>query len=272
MPRVPSLAWDMVRGVEHKLSVPPESATERVSGYRNPPILESTLTIDVDRIPVDRHAMLGRVDRNLDPSFTGVSTLSASGFSGTIASKVGIAFTTGDGKETVQATPDSLTFSCQAPYPGWDKFLARAQEAWAAYKAAVETVTARKCSVKYVNSIGIPINVPLRELFNTYPAIPEESPVQLFNAISMFYTMSITSLPGAELSVLMTSIQQNARFTNPQSAVPPPADGARILLDNTVTFRPSNEDEMWALMPEVRRVKNFAFESQLSPRLKEAFN
>ena len=108
----------------------------------------------------------------------------------------------------------------------------------------------------YVNSIAFPLNIPLYELFNTYPAVPDKS--TLFEFLSMNYRVAIEEVPHSFLSVLMMSLPRD-----PESG--------HMLLVNTFEFPVRKEDSLWATMPTIRKIKNSTFESQLKPALKETF-
>ena len=108
----------------------------------------------------------------------------------------------------------------------------------------------------YVNAVPFPFNIPLSELFNTYPAIPDQS--VLFNFLSMNYRIPIDEIPGGEVAVLMMNLPRGE-------------DSGMMLLANTFTFIVAEEESIWKAMPTIRKVKNSTFESQLKPILKERF-
>jgi uncharacterized protein (TIGR04255 family) len=226
--------------------------------YDKPPILEASLTIQIVPLEADRYALLGRVGDQLGPKFTKTQLLSEFNAKFIDVSGVasGMVYSTSDEKESVQARSDGFSFSKQAPYEGWDAFLPRAQEAWEAYKAVVSPIVPRVVSLKYVNNITFPLGIPLPELFNTYPTVPNSS--ALFDAISMFYKISISEIPGVQLSVLMTNL-------------PASDNKGHMLLDNTLQFQSRDEGQIWPKMPQLRKLKNEIFESQLKPTLKEQF-
>ncbi len=226
--------------------------------YEKPPILEASFTIQIAPLIPERYALLGLVRDKLGPKFTKTQLLSEfnNKFLDVSGAATGMVYTSTDEKESVQARSDGFSYSRQAPYEGWDAFLPGVQGAWEAFKAVVSPVVPRQISVKYVNSITFPLGVPLRELFNTYPAAPD--PNQLFDAISMFYRVSLSEVPGLRLSVRMTNL-------------PIGDSNGHMLLDNTFQFATADERQIWPLMPLLRKIKNDIFESQLMPVLKDKF-
>ena len=206
-----------------------ESAASASQQYGNPPILEASLTIHIVPIGPERHGLLGSVGQRLGKAFSKVEVLSdfQRGYIKPAAGAVGVVYTSEDDADSVQARSDGFSFSRQAPYEGWERFLPKAREAWLAYRDMVSPISIRAFSVKFINSISIPFGVPLPELFNTFPAYP--NPSQLFDAITMSYKISLKEIDRAQLSVLMTN-----------------RPNATILLDNTITVAArASEDDIW---------------------------
>lgn len=226
--------------------------------YEKPPILEASLTIQIAPLQPERFALLGGVGARLNGDFSKTQLLAqfSSKYLDVSAAASGMVYSTPDDKETVQARSDGFSYSRQAPYLGWESFLPRAQEAWRAYVSVVSPLTLKSVLLKYVNSIMFPLGLPLHDLFNTYPAVP--NPSQLFDAISMFYKLRPPEAPWVQLSVLMTNL-------------PTSGTTGHMLLDNTLQFVVQNENDIWPRMPELRKLKNDIFESQLTPTLKEQF-
>jgi uncharacterized protein (TIGR04255 family) len=226
--------------------------------YANPPILEASITIHIEPLAPDRFALLGRVGEKLGSGYHSCRLLSEynAEYLDTSSASAGMVFSTDDGRLNVQARSDAFAFSQQTPYEGWESFLAEVRSAWEAYRAVVTPLSIRRLSVMYVNAVPFPFNIPLSDLFNTYPAIPNQS--VLFNFLSMNYRIPIEEIPGGELSVLMMNL-------------PHGEDSGRMLLANTFFFRVDKEESIWKAMPIIRKAKNSTFESQLKPILKERF-
>jgi uncharacterized protein (TIGR04255 family) len=227
--------------------------------YARAPILEASITINVEPLPVERFAILGMVGEKLGASYPKAWVLSdfRSGYLEVSPGISGMVFATGDGRMIVQARSDGFSFSQREPYENWDTFLTAARGAWECYKLVVAPSKVLRLTIKYVNSIKFPTGVPLRQLFNTYPAAPD--PDWLFESVSMHYRVSLSELPGLQLSVLMINNGTQE-------------ERGKMLIDNTFAIRVPNEDVIWEMMPAIRKIKNGIFESQLTPQLKATFN
>lgn len=226
--------------------------------YASPPILEASFIIKIRPISTERFALLGRVGEMLGSKFPRAELLTDSKpkYLEVPSTVYGMVYTSEDESESVQARSDGFYFSRQAPYEGWRKFLEHARSAWGAYKEALSSLAIVEVQVRYVNSIPFPLGVPLHELFNTHPTYPD--PSQLFDALTMFYRVTIQTEPRTELSVLMTNLPRGERY-------------GYIMLDNTVSMTVTSESEVWEQIPTLRNIKNSVFESQLKPILKDQF-
>ena len=226
--------------------------------YDNAPIVEASFSVAVSALSPERLPLLGVVGKHLDSQYAKVRQLDELVNSRTEIPRdvIGIAFSTEDDRRTVQARSDGFTFSQQAPYDRWETFIEGARSSWEIYKNIVGPLTLRELSVKYVNIIEIPLGIPLRELFNTYPALPDSS--TLLTSLSMYYQYDLAELPNTRLSVLMVSLGRGS-------------GKGRVLLDNTVTARVSSEAAMWDALPPIRKIKNDMFEAQLSEKVKAEY-
>jgi uncharacterized protein (TIGR04255 family) len=232
--------------------------------YDKPPILEASFTIQIEPLEAKRYALLGRVGERLGSRFTKTQLLEEfnSKFLDVSGAVSGMVYSTSDEKENVQARSDGFSFSRQAPYESWDVFLPQVQKTWEAYKAVVSPLVTKAVLLKYVNSITFPLGIPLHDLFNTYPAMPDQS--QLFDAISLFYRVTYAKVPDIHHSVFMTNLPIGDKKALAEKK-------GRMLLDNTLQFNARDESEIWSRMPLLRKLKNEIFESQLKPVLKEQF-
>jgi uncharacterized protein (TIGR04255 family) len=224
--------------------------------YEHAPILEASVTIQIDPLPDDRQERLRDVGTNLGDKYK-VRKTSEKGDDADDEPEIKkIAYLTEDEKHVVRAMPDGVTFSWQAPYDSWERFLPEVRRTWDCYSNAVGPVTVNELIVSYVNSIKIPIGVPLHDLFNTYPMLPNKD--ELLNELLMNYSIGLTD-PKGRLAVTMVWLGSR----NPELP--------HMLLSNRFNFAVSGEAEIWELMPRIRSIKNATFESQITPRLKETF-
>lgn len=231
------------------------AASERLH-YEHAPILEASLTIRIEPLPEERVETLREVAVNLGDEYKTRVDEDAKE-DGEDFERRGLVYVTEDEKHIVRVMRDGVTFSRQAPYDSWERFLPEVERTWDCYKRAVGPAKVQQLEVSYVNSIAIPMNIPLYELFNTYPKLPDQD--ELLTELLMNYSFA-RSVPKYKLSVTMVWLGSR----NPELP--------QMLLANRFLFPVDSEEQMWNLMPTVRRIKNATFESQITPRLKETFN
>jgi uncharacterized protein (TIGR04255 family) len=226
--------------------------------YDKAPIAEASITVGIEPIPAQRYPLLGTLALRLGNDYPHHETLSEA------AKKVsespgspGIVYSDADRKRIIRARADGVTFSRLAPYDRWETFLPEARRSWELYKETLGDVKATRGAVRYINSIVIPLGLPLRDLFNTYPLLPDSE--QLLDSMFMRYDYRLITATEFKIAVLMY-------FQGPLAD-----DHGRMLLDNTVSFDAVNETQLWGQMATARTIKNDLFESQITSRLKESF-
>jgi uncharacterized protein (TIGR04255 family) len=228
--------------------------------YSKPPIAEASIIISIKALESSDFSKLDTVGLALGTRFPGGRPLAESELRSTSRkadTTVGMVFRSVDGKSIVQARSDAFQFSRKSPYDSWESFISDARDAWAAYTQTVGSVEIFRVAIKYVNLINIPMNVPLRELFNTYPTLPEADP--LLGKMQMFYLVEVDE-PKGFLEVLMAFAGASSDGTR-----------GRMVLANTLSYRVDDEDGLWAMMPSVRQAKNAIFESQITEQLRKDF-
>ncbi|MGZ7132782.1 MAG: TIGR04255 family protein, partial [Halobacteriota archaeon] len=225
--------------------------------YDRAPIVEAIVSIQITPIGNDGMASLEGVSKALSEAYPNVQPLRhAAEFlpSAGHGDSDGYVSVSEDGKQIVQSRTDGFSFSRLAPYDRWESFVSEARRTWDAYAECVGSFDIQAFSVRYINELKIPFGTPLREFFNIYPALPD--PSQLLSMVFMYYSIGVP-LMGGTATVSMASIGATS-------------DGrARILLDNTFRFPVTDQLAIWENMPQVRKLKNDTFESQLRAEFKE---
>lgn len=151
-----------------------------------------------------------------------------------------------------------------APYCGWDEFIARAAQGWAAWKKESGTNLISRIGLRYVNRIDVPIDAVGLINAEDYLTLTPRSPD--FAGPMLTYTMQMIRPLGVDdCNALMTS-----------GTVPSPLVGfASLALDIDVYKEagiPKRDDELWDLVGRMRNYKNTVFESCITDRARALFN
>jgi uncharacterized protein (TIGR04255 family) len=245
---------------EKETTMPTDAGTGTARHYARAPIIEASIILEIGHLAGGSAELLPRVGECLGQDYPNAQDLAdfLVARRETKPDASGVVYSSEDGRQIVQARSDRFQFTRQAPYDRWETFLTQGQRAWTCYKDVLGAIEVRRLVVKYVNIIQIPIGVPLRELFNTYPALP--LPDQLLNDMQMRYSLTLEGGLHGHLTVFMV-------FLNPS----PDRSSGRMALDNTFSFPVEDEAKMWDEMPRIRQIKNETFESQITDRLRETF-
>lgn len=174
---------------------------------------------------------------------------------------VGHLIRSGDGKQIYQARLDGFTMSRLAPYERWETFRDEARRLWNVYKAAVSPQRVVRVAVRYVNRIDIPL--PLHDFKDYLRTVPEVSP-DLPQGLAGYFM---------RLEIPMEDIKSRC-LLNEAIIKPAAPNVVSVVLDIDV-FRtedlPTEEDEIWGFVEDLRIQKNSVFEACITDKARELF-
>lgn len=176
--------------------------------YKNPPITEAVLEIRIARESPIELQTLDSIGLSL-PEYPGKKTLTnfmsnidvvaeESTFS---KQDFGVAFTSGDGKQVVQARNDCFAFSRLNPYIGWNLFKAEAKRLWGIYKAGVQPSLVTRAGLRFINRIDMPL--PIKDFKDYLLTVPEIAP-DLPQALSGFLMVTESPLEETGCTLRLT--------------------------------------------------------------------
>lgn len=178
----------------------------------------------------------------------------------------GVRLLSDDDHRIVITRTKSVLFAHQAPYPGWDVFLA---EARAIFDTMREKLGFRRVSfvgLRYTNRIDVPLGASQEtvvpgDYLIAGPALPN---IPIFPAVRMYQLVADVDL-GMDRLV--------ARI---QAATLPPAliNHASLLLDIDIIGQhdvPQKPDEFWELVGRMRQAKNEIFEACVTDNARQLF-
>ena len=168
-----------------------------------------------------------------------------------------------DGTSLVAVGRDVLSVHVLNPYPGWDEFLKKIEEAFNAFIEAAEPVGVTRVGLRYINKIEIPSTdaMNLRDYFSTPPSIPDEISVSMSN----FFTRTESVYNDAPIRLAQTFGTSTA-----------PEGVFGFLLDFDLvcmlTDEPLPFEQTLELVKDMRNREREAFESYITNTTREIFD
>jgi uncharacterized protein (TIGR04255 family) len=177
----------------------------------------------------------------------------------------GRAYATEDGKQVVRAFNARFTFHRLAPYRRWEPFVAEAHRIAELYHSVFPRRNGEvQVVVRYLNVFSIPLEHPLHEFFNVYPAWPERD--VLFTRVFMRVATAFEEPHGH----LTTFFLPRGDEYNTAVSRPDDPNSFDMILDNIFDYTFADDRTAWATMDSIRKKKNDTFNSQITPRLRES--
>jgi uncharacterized protein (TIGR04255 family) len=182
-------------------------------------------------------------------------------FSGT-QTQTGWQFISEDEKEAFTARLDGFSYSCQAPYPGWQHFREEAAQLGATYINVTGALDVTRIAVRYINRVVIPLPIAdYREYLLTAPEIAPGLSQELQHFVM-------------QLQIPQDDIPDCMLVLNEGSLPSTEPDVAPVLLDIDL-FRilsvPASSDEVWSTLEMLHERKNKIFEASITDKARALF-
>jgi uncharacterized protein (TIGR04255 family) len=165
-----------------------------------------------------------------------------------------------NGLQIFQARPDGFSHNRLAPYEDWMSFRSEARRLWDLYREVVKPEFIEFLGLNYINRIGLPSGVEISDYLRAYIQVPPELP---------------QVLEVHNFQVQMVDRESEARTSIVVSFGTIDADGRIPVTLNVQAFKFLNraitEDEIWATFDCLRDLKNLAFESCITEKVREDF-
>jgi uncharacterized protein (TIGR04255 family) len=159
----------------------------------------------------------------------------------------------------VQARVDGFSLNIVNHYDSWIVHRDQARRLWERYRDTVQPVIVKRCALRYINKIRIPIGADIADYVRTYPMLPSEVSPNIEE-----YLMR-----------LVVPLGDNRRCTITQ-ALPGPEDGhsGGLIFDLDVyahrDIRPDS-DEVWRELETLHELANRCFFESMQPAALEAY-
>lgn len=175
------------------------------------------------------------------------------------SSVVGFRLVSEDARFVAQPRLKGLAFSALAPYPGWTEFTAEFSEVWRLWKKGVGAQRTQRIGVRFLNRIDIPF-VPGTTLdSDDYLSVGIRLPPSTGNVSNAWQVGSLSPIQGSRFMVRMQCGSAEAAILN--------AASYSLDLDFFCEVDvPQADDDILALLNEVKPIKNRVFEECITDK------
>lgn len=167
-----------------------------------------------------------------------------------------------DADELLVLWPSAFVVSQLAPYPGWEAFIVRFERDWKIWRRVAGYREIRRIGLRFINRIDIPIvddKVEHEKYLNIYARLPD-----LIGSVNGYSTQIATEIE--DIKCLLK--------VNTGTVHTPLLEHSSFLLDidiGRMTDVPQRDEEILALLSEIRVKKNEVFESCITKRARRLF-
>lgn len=167
-----------------------------------------------------------------------------------------------DADELLVLWPSEFVVSQLAPYPGWEAFIGRFERDWRTWKQVAGYCEIRRIGLRFINRIDIPIidnKVEHEKYLNIYARLPK-----LIESVNGYSTQIATEIEGIKCLLKVNS----------GTVRTPLLEHGSFLLDidfGRVIDVPQRDEEIFALLSEIRVKKNEVFEACITRRARKLF-
>jgi uncharacterized protein (TIGR04255 family) len=203
------------------------------------------------RRPFQVQFKVERTDPTIEPT-TGVTSLANGG-----------AMVSKDGLQLFQARPDGFSHNRLKPYIDWAEFRSEARRLWNIYREVVNPEFIEILGLNYINRIGIPSGVEISDYLRAYVEIPRELPQLL--EVHNFQVQMVDPDSNARIAIVVAF-----GTIEPDGKIPVTLNVQAFTFLNRRSIDVT-EDEIWGTFDLLRELKNRAFESCISEKVKAGF-
>lgn len=275
MVRLPNGRPLLLPSICHPSARGPRSVTPQTKRYKNAPIVEAVIDIQVQppesrddpdlkglaeslKAEFPKQDAMHQVEMGIGPIKLEQQEEAPAPVIST--SPVGFRLTKSDNSRIFQIRRNGVTYSHLPKYTEWAIFRAEAKDLWQRYRALRPAAKLKRCALRYINRFDLPgTKIEIEDYFYLYPQIPAQLPQQ--------------DITGMTFSLHMPQHDMECvAILNQAQIEPVKPDHLSIVLDVDI-FRLGIEDwddaRLWAFLDMLRVRKNEIFESSITDRTRE---
>lgn len=175
----------------------------------------------------------------------------------------GLTFVSDDGLQLFQARPDGFSHNRLAPYTNWISFSSEARRLWVEYRNIAKPEVIEMLGLNFVNKIDFPAGSEISDYFKAYVVVPKELPQVL--ETHNFAIQMTDPASNAKIAVIV-----NFGAINSTGRVPVTMNIQAFTFVNK-SINEINEDAIWHTFETLRNLKNLAFESAITEKVRVTF-
>jgi uncharacterized protein (TIGR04255 family) len=168
-----------------------------------------------------------------------------------------------DGLQIFQARPDGFSHNRLAPYKDWVSFRSEARRLWNIYREAANPAFIEMLGLNYINQIKLPGRVEISDYLRAYIQVPPELPQVL--EVHNFQVQMVDPESGARISIIVSF-----GAVDKDEKIPVTLNVQSFKFLNRASTE-VQEDEIWATFDQLRNLKNLAFESCITDKVRGNF-
>jgi uncharacterized protein (TIGR04255 family) len=175
---------------------------------------------------------------------------------------IGVRLHSANEKYIAQLTTEGFTLSRLEPYESWEDLIEEARRVWEVYRACAKPTRIHRAATRYINNLRLPMHPGDR--FEKYltglPAMPPDYPQSISSFLQRFV---VYDEPSGASAIVTQALDQVTT-----------AGSLPVILDIDVyreTKFPSDSQELWTFLTDLRQLKNRLFFGALTEAALELY-
>ncbi|MEW5975843.1 MAG: TIGR04255 family protein [Acidobacteriota bacterium] len=181
----------------------------------------------------------------------------------TEATHIGLRLHSSDEKYVAQCRLAGFTLSRLAPYEAWPTLVQETKRIWMVYRTRLSPKRVTRLATRFINNLRLPLDpgTSFQTYLQKFADVPDEAPQELASFFQTFSLVDVTGKAFVNLTLALGSAPGE-----------PPAP---VILDvdayrRALALSPENED-LWAILEQLRQLKNRCFFGCLTERAVELY-
>lgn len=167
-----------------------------------------------------------------------------------------------DQKQIFQVRQDGFSHNRLAPYQDWASFSSEARRLWNLYREVVQPEYIELLGLNYINSITLPRGVEISEYLKAYIQVPKALP-QTLEVHNFQIRMSDPESPAKmAVNVSFAPTVEHSKFQVNLNI--------QAFIFQNASSEGLSEDDIWKKFDHLRDLKNLAFESCITDKVRVA--
>ncbi|MDD5321339.1 MAG: TIGR04255 family protein [Methylococcales bacterium] len=178
------------------------------------------------------------------------------------AVQIGLRLHSSDEQYVAQCRLTGFTLSRLPPYETWNALIKEAKRIWSVYSDRTAPVRVTRVATRFINNLQLPLDygASFQTYLQKFADVPEEAPQALSSFFQQFQLVDTSSNARVNLTLAMESIRSG--------------EPAPVILDVdafTFTTLDPEDEKLWAILENLRDLKNRCFFGSLTDQAVELY-